>query len=122
MFEISKHTIRKWRQPGNDNDVIVLWLQKMTFAMAKKYMLPGCKDRLVARINGAVTDEELCQPTMDRISSSDMSIDWRKDRTGCLTKDRNGMSIRRFVKLSTKRLSTESRKSKYILVATHLIL
>ena len=62
LFGISMHTIRKWRQLGNDKDAIDL--------------VPA--------------------ETYD--------------------------SIRRFVQLSTKRLSTESRKSKYILVATHLIL
>ena len=118
------HTIRKWRQPGNDKDAIDLVpAETYDFSNGKAiYMLPRYKHQLVARINDAVTDEDLCHPTVDRSSSSPVSTDWRTDRTGCLTKDRNGMSIRRFVKLSTKCLSTESRKSKYILVATHLIL
>ena len=80
------HTIRKWRQPGNDKDAIDSFLQKHDYSnMAKQYMLlPRYKHQLVARINDAVTDEELCQLTMDRSSSSPVSTDWRKNSTGCL--------------------------------------
>ena len=89
------HTIRKWRQLGNDKDAIDLVpAETYDFSNGKAiYMLPRYKHQLVARINFAVTDEELCQPTMNISSSSPFSTNWHKDRTGCLTKDRNGMSI-----------------------------
>lgn len=54
----------------------------------------------MARVNDAVTDEDLSQPTMNTSHiCSPVSTNWHMDRKGLFTKDNKDNSKRKYVKL-----------------------